>query len=116
MYVDGGYVKDKDREKRSFGVLLAAVFKEDLYKKAANSNTAIPKHIAALAINDGGKTINKYTLDSAKKEGMSKNTEITAFCDGDANCWIIVNLLKSLQNIIKILDWYHIRQGYDRAK
>ncbi|WP_236870671.1 hypothetical protein, partial [Candidatus Bandiella numerosa] len=42
MYVDGGHVKDKDREKRSFEALLAAVFKADSYKKAANSNTAIP--------------------------------------------------------------------------
>ena len=55
MYVDGGHVKDKDREKKSFEALLAAVFKADSYKKAANSNTAIPKHIAASAINDGGK-------------------------------------------------------------
>ena len=68
MYVDGGHVKDKDREKRSFEALLAAVFKADSYKKAANSNTAIPKHIAASAINDGGKIINKYTLDAGKKK------------------------------------------------
>ncbi|WP_236870679.1 hypothetical protein, partial [Candidatus Bandiella numerosa] len=39
--------------------------------------------------------INKYTLDAAKKEGMSKNTEITAFCDGAANCWSIVDSLES---------------------
>lgn len=117
MYVDGGHVKDKDREKRSFEALLAAVFKADSYKKSVNSNTAIPKHIAASAINDGGKTINKYTLDAAKKEGMNKNTEITAFCDGAANCWSIVNSLEGhCKNITKILDWYHIRQAYDRAK
>ena len=71
MYVDGGHVKDKDREKRSFEALLAAVFKADS-KKATNSNAAIPRHIAASAINDGGKTINKYTLDAAKKEGIAK--------------------------------------------
>ncbi len=55
--------------------------------------------------------------DAAKKEGMSKNTEITAFCDGAANCWSIVDSLEShCKSITKILDWYHIRQAYDRAK
>ena len=52
-----------------------------------------------------------------KKEGMSKNTKITAFCDRAANCWSIVDSLEShCKSITKILDWYHIRQAYDKAK
>ena len=48
---------------------------------------------------------------------MTENTEITAFCDGATNCWNIVNYLEDhCKSITKILDWYHIRQSYDRAK
>ena len=48
---------------------------------------------------------------------MSKNTKITAFCDGAANCWSIVGSLESrCKSITKIIDWCHIRQAYDRGK
>ena len=49
---------------------------------------------------------------------MSKNIEITVFCDGAGNCWsYFVDSLKShCKSITKILDWYHIRQAYDRVK
>ena len=47
---------------------------------------------------------------------MSKNTKITAFCDGAANCWSVVDSLAPYcKEITKILDWYHIRQAYDKA-
>ena len=117
MYVDGGHVKNKDRKKRSFEALLAAVFKEDSYCESIKKNIAIEKHVVASAIEDSGQTINKFVLDAAKKEGMTENTEITAFCDGATNCWNIVNSLEDhCKSITKILDWYHIRQSYDRAK
>ena len=56
------------------------------------------------------------TLKAAQKEGLSKNTIITAFCDGAANCWSVVDYLEPYcKKINKILDWFHIRQSYDRA-
>lgn len=117
MQVDGGHVKDKDKKKRSFEALIAAVFKESSHQESIKKNIPISKYVAASAINDGGEIINKFVLDAAKKEGMTKSTEITAFCDGATNCWNIVNSLEShCKSITKILDWYHIRQSYDRAK
>lgn len=48
---------------------------------------------------------------------MTENTEITAFCDGATNCWNIDDSLEAhCKSITKILDWYHIRQSYDRGK
>ena len=47
---------------------------------------------------------------------MSKNTTLTAFCDGAANCWSVVDALAPYcKEVTKILDWFHIRQAYDKA-
>ena len=80
------------------------------------SNVIEDKHVAASALDDHGTTINQLTLKAAQKEGLSLATSVTAFCDGASNCWNIVDSLQGYcKNITKILDWYHIRQAYDRA-
>lgn len=117
LHVDGGHIKDKNREKRSFEAMVSAVFKPESYRKINdNDNIIESKHVAASAINDNGATINQLTLKAAQKEGLSLATSITAFCDGAANCWNIADSLQGYcKSITKILDWYHIRQAYDRA-
>lgn len=115
LHVDGGHIKDKDRDKRSFEAMVTAVFKPESYRKINdNDNMIESKHIAASAINDH--SIKTLTLKAAQKEGLTKETCVTAFCDGAANCWSIVDSLQPhCKEITKILDWYHIRQAYDRA-
>ena len=55
-------------------------------------------------------------MKAAQKEGLSRTTSVTAFCDGATNCWNIVDSLQDYcKSITKILDWYHIRQAYDTA-
>jgi hypothetical protein len=116
MHVDGGHIKDKDRDKRSFEAMIVKVFKpESCIKINDNQNLIEQKQIAASALNDNGQSIKTLTLKSLQKEGLSSQTTITAFCDGASNCWSVVDSLQShCGKITKILDWYHIRQAYER--
>ena len=115
--MDGGYTRDKLQDKRSFEAIISTVFKPESYRKISEEKAVIEnRHISASALSDNGSTINNLTIKAAHKEGMSKNTKITAFCDGAANCWSIVDSLTPYcREITKILDWFHIRQAYDKA-
>ena len=117
LHVDGGHIKNKEKRKRSFEAMVATVFKPESYRKISDKRRVIDeKHIAASSLKDNGDTINQLTLKAAQKEGLTTNTEITAFCDGATNCWNIVDSLAShCKSVTKILDWFHIRQAYDRA-
>lgn len=117
LHVDGGHIKDKNREKRSFEAMISTVFKPESYRAINDNDNVIKyKHVAASALDDHGATINQLTLKAAQKEGLSLATSVTAFCDGAANCWNIVDSLQGYcKGITKILDWFHIRQAYDRA-
>jgi hypothetical protein len=117
LHVDGGHIRDKLQDKRSFEAMISTVFKPESYRKISEEKAVIEnKHISASALSDNGSTINHLTIKAAQKEGMSKNTKITAFCDGAANCWSIVDSLAPYcGEITKILDWFHIRQAYDKA-
>jgi hypothetical protein len=117
LHVDGGHIKDKDNNKRSFEAMVATIYKPESYRNISDKRRAIDdKHIAASSLKDNGDTINQLTLKAAQKEGLTANTTITAFCDGATNCWNIVDSLANhCKSITKILDWFHIRQAYDRA-
>ena len=117
LHVDGGHIRDKLQDKRSFEAMISTEFKPESYRKISEAKAVIEnKHISASALSDNGSTINNLTIKAAQKEGMSKNTKITAFCDGATNCWTIVDSLAPYcGEITKILDWFHIRQAYDKA-
>ena len=117
LHVDGGHIRDKKQDKRSFEAIITTVFKPESYRKISEDKNVIEgKHVASSALDDRGKTINILTLKAAQKEGLSKNTKLTAFCDGAANCWSVVDALAPYcKEVTKILDWFHIRQAYDKA-
>lgn len=117
LHVDGGHIKDKGREKRSFEAMIATVFKPESYHQISDKVRKIKgKHIAASALDDGGNQINQFVLKAAQKEGLGIKTKVIAFSDGAKNCWNIVDSLAPYcGKIVKILDWFHIRQAYDKA-
>lgn len=87
-----------------------------IYKPENNKAGEITKKsYAASSYKDHHKTIKAMTLMTAKKEGLTKDTNITALADGAKNCW---NVLKSLKkhsnNITYILDWYHISNKFGK--
>lgn len=126
VQVDGGHVKTKDPESRSFEAMTSVVFSSEninytygYEEKDPNSEIKYKrgkldsKHCAASALSDGGSSINMLTKIAAEKQGMTGNTVITAICDGADNCWNVVESLKShCKQIIPILDWFHVSMKF----
>lgn len=125
LQVDGGHLKTKDPESRSFEALTSVIYNRDNMRfteyrqqesiEQENPQRAeiISKHCAASALNDNLHTIKKQTLLAAQKQGMTVETQVTALCDGAANCWSVVDTLEEqCANVTRILDWFHIAMKF----
>lgn len=121
IQTDGGYVKDMDSKKQSFEVLISKIFNPEDHKQGyINDNgTRVSGEIknkiyAASAFKDRHSTIKNMTLVAAQKQGMTKETKITAISDGAVNCWNVLKAVKPYCHSIEyILDWYHIKQRFE---
>ena len=61
------------------------------------------------------KTIKAMTIAAAKKQGMSKNTNITGLSDGASNCCSVIKTLEKYSSSVEcILDWHHIKMKFDQ--
>lgn len=117
VQVDGGHIKNKSDESRSFEALSAVIFKpENLVQNEKEGRKIIAKHCVASAKNDKQKSMQKYLLSAAKKEGLSKKTKLTVLCDGAKNCWSSTVLLKNqCEKFTGILDWFHIGMKFQNV-
>ena len=111
--IDGGHIKDKDPNQRSFEAMTAIMYRPENIIKKGNKNIIVSKNCIASALLDEQEYMKKAALLAAKEQGLSKETTITALCDGAANCWSIA---KSLQDhcgtFIGILDWFHVAMKF----
>ena len=125
LQVDGGHLKTKDPNSRSFEALTSVIYnpknvkysellpERDSELEFARRGEILSKHCAASALDDNLKTIIQHTFLAAQKQGMTVETNITALCDGAANCWNVVNSLEGqCRHITKILDWFHIAMKF----
>jgi hypothetical protein len=118
IQADGGYIKSSDKYQGNFEVLVSHVYNPEnhipgTYRESGSRKSGVieEKIYSASALKDRGKTIRKMTIAAAKKQGMTKNTNITALSDGAKNCWTVLKSLANECNKIEyILDWYHIKQ------
>jgi hypothetical protein len=111
LNVDGGHVKSKDPEFRSFEAMTSVLYKPDAIKsnKKGTRNYLSSKFCATSTLDDGGKEMISNTIVAAIKAGMTPNTHLTALSDGAKNCWKIIDALKPLcKKVTAILDWFHI--------
>lgn len=111
VQTDGGHVKDKAVNKRSFEAMASIVYRPENieYSGEDDRGKIISKHCAASAKNDNQKHIKQATLIAAQKQGLTKKTKVTALCDGAKNCWNIIDVLKPhCKKVEEILDWFHI--------
>lgn len=116
VQVDGGHIKDKDFNARSFEAMAAVIYKPESIEVNPDScrGNLVSKHCAASALSDSQAYMFKSTLVAAKKQGMTQNTFLTALCDGAHNCWSIVEKLSPYcKEITKILDWFHISMKFE---
>ena len=99
----------------NFEALLTKIYNPDnLVRKSSKKTNNIDREIthksyAGSSYKDHHKSIKAMTLVAAKKEGLTKDTEIVALSDGAKNCWsVLKSLKKHCKSITYILDWYHI--------
>jgi hypothetical protein len=114
VHVDGGHIPTKEKGKRSIEVLAGTIYKpENLVKRDKNHNVIINKSCMVSCKEDRLKTAKKYIINTAIKQGISKETKVTAFADGAKNCWSIINSLKPYcKKLDAILDWFHIGKKF----
>ena len=53
--------------------------------------TIYNKNCAASSLDDKQESIKRDTLIAALRQGMTKDTKVTAICDGANNCWSVVD-------------------------
>jgi hypothetical protein len=114
VQIDGGHLKDKDSNKRSFEVMTAVIYRpENVIKNKKQNSKIISKHCAASALTDDQEYIKKAALVAAKKQGLSSNTDVIVLCDGADNCWNIADSLRNhCSSFLGILDWFHIAMKF----
>ncbi len=115
IQVDGGHIKSKEQDERSFEAITSVIYKpENVSKKGKKERGIIvEKHCAASALADKQEQIKKHTLIAAKKEGLTEETELVAISDGAANCWSVIDYLKGhCKSVTTILDWFHISRKF----
>jgi len=57
-----------------------------------------------------------YTLNAARKQGMTEQTTVT-LADGALNCWsVIMSLTPHCQQLLCILDWFHIAMRFQNVR
>ena len=124
--VDGGHLKSKKAEQRSFEALTSVIYSPNNIHYSDKSTTTVnvkelprgsitSKHCAASALADDLKTIKRQTLVAALKQGMTADTQVTALCDGASNCWEVINRLEGeCHSIVRILDWFHIAKRFQQ--
>lgn len=113
--IDGGHLKSKVNDSRSFEAMIATVYcPENLCKVDKHHNKITHKTSVASALSDHQKTIKQLIINACRKEGSNNRvTQITCLTDGANNCWSIANSLKSCcKKLINVLDWFHITKRF----
>jgi len=113
VQIDGGHIKDKDTETRSFEALTAKIYTPDAVIKKGKRTIIKDKACVASARNDHLKSIKKLINSAAKRQGMNSDTKITVIADGAKNCWQAAkDLERNCAQMEAILDWFHISKKF----
>ena len=113
VQIDGGHIKDKSLEKRSFEALAAKIYRPESVVKKGKRVVIKNKSCVASAKNDHLKSIKQLIESAAKRQGMNGDTRITVLADGAKNCWQATKILsKDCAGVDYILDWFHIAKKF----
>lgn len=113
VQIDGGHIKDKSMEKRSFEALAAKIYRPEAVLKKKKRTVIKYKTCVASAKNDRLKSMKQLIESAAKRQGMTQATKITVIADGAKNCWEATSLLSThCANVEYILDWFHIAKKF----
>ena len=113
--IDGGHLKAKDKEARSFEAMTATVYRPENISRVDNHHNEITqKTSVASALSDHQQTIKTLVTNACHKEGAVPSvTHLTCLTDGANNCWSIAKALKPVcHTLTMILDWFHITKRF----
>ncbi|MEO1387386.1 MAG: ISKra4 family transposase [Cyanobacteria bacterium J06634_6] len=118
VQVDGGHIPTKDKGKRSFEALSAVVYRPDSIRTLDQHHREIERKSCALSAKDDQlATMKTYLLNAALKQGLNKDTVVTALADGASNCWsTILSLEPHCKQLVCILDWFHIGKKFQNVR
>jgi hypothetical protein len=118
VQVDGGHLPTQEEDKRSFEALSAVIYRPESLQPLDSHHRAISSKSCVLSSRDDNlSTIKTYVLHAARKQGMTETTVVTALADGAPNCWsVIASLAPHCQQLIFILDWFHIAKKFQNVK
>lgn len=115
VVVDGGHLKSKSTNSRSFEAMIATVYHPKNHRRIDKYHNEITKKTSvASALSDHQQTIKQLVLNACRAEGCNARvTELTCLTDGASNCWSIANYLKPYcKELVNILDWFHITKRF----
>jgi hypothetical protein len=114
--IDGGHVCDKSPGTRSFEALTSVIYRPEniIVNQKTGHAEIVNKSCAASALDDSQESIKILTLKAAQAQGLSKETTVTALCDGARNCWNVIDFLEAeAGKVIRILDWFHLSMKFE---
>jgi len=109
--VDGGHIKTTEKGARSIEAMASVIYKPEAIQANSNNtrNYLTSKNCAASILDDNHEQFISSTIIAALKQGLGRQTHVTALCDGAKNCWAVVDAIKPLSGSMTcILDWFHI--------
>ncbi|MEO0804184.1 MAG: ISKra4 family transposase [Cyanobacteria bacterium J06642_2] len=118
VQIDGGHIPLKEKDKSSFEALSAIAYRPESIQLVDKHHRKIETKSCALSAKDDGlATMKTYTLNAARKQGMSEQTHVTALADGAFNCWSVISSLAShCKTLLCILDWFHIAMRFQNVR
>lgn len=118
VHVDGGYVHHWDERGKNIEILVGKVYSPDaVIEKSKGHRKIVKRGCFSSAKKDKQRSIQSRLLSSALSQGLTKQTQVTAFYDGAANCRKTVKVLEPhCQKLTCVLDWFHIAKRFTVLK
>jgi len=118
IQIDGGHIPIQEKERRSFEALSAVAYRpESIQTLDQHHRQIIDKTCVVSAKDDNLHSIKTYLLNAAIKQGLCKETQVTALADGANNCWSVLLSIKPYGATLEgILDWFHIGKKFQQVK
>jgi hypothetical protein len=118
IQVDGGQIPIQDKDKRSFEALSVIVYRPESIQAVDNHHRQIIEKTCVVSVKDENlQSIKTYLINAAIKQGLYRETQVSALADGANNCWSVLLAIRPYCNTLEcILDWFHIAQKFQNVK
>jgi hypothetical protein len=118
LQIDGGHIPMREQDKRSCEALAAMVYRPETIQAVDRHHRQIREKTCVISASDDQlHTIKTSGINTAKKQGLSQATQVTALADGAQHCWSVVAAIPpECATRECILDWFPIAQKFQQVK